>query len=95
MQRAFERLELREKRRIDTFARLIAAPKLVTKRFDDVIGGYAEVRRSFVDHLQYRVEHADDGAESAILPAGRATQSVKVTEEFVGPVDQVDDHSFR
>lgn len=59
-----------------------------------MIGGYAEVRSSLVDHLQNRVEHAYDGAESAILPVGCATQSVEVTEKLVRPVDQVDDQKF-
>ena len=87
-----ERLELRAKRRIDTLSRFVAVPKLVTKRLDDVIGGDADVRGAFVDHLQHGIEHADDGAESSILSVGEATQSVKMTEELVGSVDQMNDH---
>jgi hypothetical protein len=46
-----------------------------------------------VDHLEHGLQHADDGAVRTVFALGKPAQAVEVTEKFVGPVDQVDDHS--
>jgi hypothetical protein len=38
------------------------------------------------------LEHADDGAVGAVLAFGEPAQAVEVTEEFVGAVNEVNDH---
>jgi hypothetical protein len=42
--------------------------------------------------LENSLQHANDGALRAVLAFGEPAQSVEVTEELVGPVNQVDDH---
>ena len=46
LQRLFEQRELRQERRIDSGAGLVAAPQPVAERLDDVIGRDADVRRA-------------------------------------------------
>jgi hypothetical protein len=50
------------------------------------------VRGTLADHLQHGIEHARNRPESSLLPVGEATQSIEMAEEFVGSVDQVNDH---
>jgi hypothetical protein len=38
------------------------------------------------------LQYADDGAVGAVHAFVEPAQAVEVTEEFVGTVDQVDDH---
>ena len=71
-QRLFERMELREQRRLDALAGLVARPEVVAERLDDVIGRDADVRRALLQHLQHRVQHAD-----ARAPNGRSSPSLK------------------
>jgi hypothetical protein len=63
----FQRRELREQRALNACAGLVAGPKLVTKRFEYVIGADAHVGSAGFDHLQYCIEHARDRAEGRIL----------------------------
>ena len=66
-ERFFQRMELREQRRLDAFAGLVAGPQPVAKRLDDVIGRNADVSRAGLDHLQHGLQHADHGAERPVL----------------------------
>ena len=50
------------------------------------------MRSSFADHLSHGIEHADDRSIRAVFRIGEAPQPVEMTEEFVGPVDQMNDH---
>ena len=43
-------------------------------------------------HLENGLQHADDGAVGAVHAFVESAQSVEMTEELVGPVNQVDDH---
>ena len=45
-----------------------------------------------VDHLENGLQHADDGAVGAVHAFVEPAQAVEVTEEFVGAVDEVNDH---
>ena len=45
-----------------------------------------------VDHLEHGLQHADDRAVRAVFAFGKPAQAVEVTEEFVGAVDEVNDH---
>ncbi len=90
-ERFFQRMELREQRRLDAGAGLVARPQPVAKGLDDVVGGHADVRGALLDHLQHRLQHPHDRAVGAIR-LGEATQAVEVPEELVRAVDEVDDH---
>jgi hypothetical protein len=57
-----------------------------------VIGGHPDVCCAALDHLQYGVQYPDDGAEFLIPPIVEPALAVKVAEEFVGAVNQVNDH---
>src|SRR5207245_6145199 len=52
--RVLERLELRVEQRVHALARLVAWPERVAKRFDDVIGGHAQMRGAAFEHPQNR-----------------------------------------
>src|SRR5437868_2106661 len=90
--RLLERMELREKRRLDAGAGLVVRPKPIAKRLDHVVGGDSEVGVAVLDHLEHGLEHADDGAVRAVLAFGKPAQAVEVTEELIGAVDEVNDH---
>ena len=44
-----------------------------------------------VDHLENGLEHTDDCAVGTVLAFSEPAQTVEVTEEFVGAVDEVND----
>src|SRR5205807_4217040 len=90
--RLLERMELREQRALDAGTGLVVRPKPIAKRLDHVVGGDAEVRVAVLDHLEHRLQHADDGAVGAVHALVEPAQAVKVTEEFVSAVDEVNDH---
>jgi hypothetical protein len=46
-----------------------------------------------VDHLENGLQHADDRAVGAVLAFVKPTQAVEMTEQLVGAVDEVNDHS--
>src|SRR5262249_7784368 len=73
-------------------SRLVIGPQTVAKRFDDVIGRDTEVGRSFLEHLEHRVQDADYGPERGILLV-EATKAIEVAEELVRAVEKMDDHS--
>ena len=82
----------RSSARLDAFARLVAGPEGVAERFDDVVGGDADVRGAPLDHLQHGVQHADDRAVRRVLAFVEAAQAVEVTEQLVRAVDEVGYH---
>ena len=85
-------MELREQRTLDAGAGLVVRPKPIAKRFDHVVGGDAEVRVAVLDHLKHGLQHANDRAVRAVHAFVEPAQAVEVTEQFVGAVDEVDDH---
>src|SRR6267378_4816228 len=87
-------MKLGEQGSLNSCARFVAWPQTVAKRFDDVIGGYGDVRRIVFDHLRNHVEDAGHGAERRISFL-EAANAVKVTKEFVGAVDEMNDHGGR
>ena len=56
-----------------------------------MIGRHADVRRSVLEHLDGHAEHAGDCAEWRISFV-KATQAVELAKEFVGAVDEMNDH---
>ena len=60
-----------------------------------MIGRDADVRRAVLEHLQHRLQHADDGAERAVDAFVETPQAVEMTEQLVGAVDEVNDHSLK
>ena len=87
-------MKLRPQRRLDAFAGFIAGPQRVTKRFDDMIGRDADMRRALFDQFQHRMQHTIGCAERFVLPFVEAAQAIEMTEQLVGAVDEVDDHGF-
>src|SRR5437660_1463686 len=87
-------MELRAQSALNSRACLVSGPEIVAERFDDVIRSNTEVSRAVLDHLCDRVQHTDNGAERWI-GFGEATDAVEVPKEFVGAVDEVDDHKER
>ena len=45
-----------------------------------------------VDHLKHRLQYPDDRAVRSVHAFVEPAQSVEVAEEFVGTVDEVNDH---
>jgi hypothetical protein len=90
-ERLLQRLELGEQRGLDPLARLVPAPELVAKGFDDVIGGDPQMRGALFDHLQDPMQYTEHRTQGAIL-ACEAAQPVEVTEQLVRTVDEVHDH---
>ena len=90
-QKLFEGVKLRPQRRIDSFAGLIAGPKLVAERLDDVVGGHSDVRRSFIQHLHDGAEHSRHRPERLIGQLA-AAKTVEMAKELVRAVDEVNDH---
>src|SRR6185295_10974312 len=70
---------------------LVARPKTIAKRLDDVIGRDAHVSRALLDHLQQRLQHADHRTERCVLAFVKATQAVEVPEQLVGAVYDMHD----
>src|SRR6266478_9396923 len=87
-------MKLGEQDPFNSGARLVTRPKAVAKRFDDVIGGNAEVRRAVFNHLGDSVEHAGHSPERRIS-FFEAANAVKMAKEFVGAVDEMNDHGAR
>src|SRR5437667_8780594 len=85
-------MELRPQSGVDALSGLVAGPELIAEGFDDVIGRHADVRGSPLDRLQHRSEHPGDGAERRVLALVEAAETVEVTEELVGAVDEMNDH---
>ena len=75
VERHLERMELREQRRIDAFAGLVAGPLVIAERLDDVVGGDAQVGRACLEHREHGVEHP--AAAPSGLPAPPARRSPK------------------
>jgi hypothetical protein len=85
-ERFLQGMELRPKRGLDAVSRLVVGPQLVAERFDDMIGGDAEVGGPLLDHLQHRMQHAGDGPERFVLALVVAALTVELTEQLVGAV---------
>ncbi len=91
-QRVLERLELCTQCRLNSLPRFVPFPKLIAERLDNVIRGDAHIPCSLIEHLQHGIEHAGNRPESPILITRGATQPVEMAEEFVGSIDQMNDH---
>ena len=89
-----ERMELREECGLDAVPCLVAGPETVAKGLNDVIGRDTDVSCSRLDHLQHCMQHADHGAEGPILALGEAAKAVKVAEQLVRAVYEMNDHAF-
>src|SRR5690606_16164278 len=95
VERLLERMKLREQLRLDPFAGLVVGPKIVAERFDHVIRADADVRRALLDHLEHRIQYADDGAERPVAARLEALQPVEMPKQLVCAVDEMDDHAPR
>jgi hypothetical protein len=73
-------VELREKCWLDAVAGLVAGPKTVAKRLDDVIGRNTDMTRSLLQHLEHGPQHAAHGAKRTVLALVEATQAVELPE---------------
>lgn len=59
-----------------------------------MIGGDAEMRRAFCDHLPYGIQDAGYRSKPHALVAREAPQPLEVPKELVGTVDKMNDHVF-
>src|SRR6185503_5224744 len=75
------------------FAGFVSRPYLVAERLDDVIGRHADVGLSGFENLQHALQHTDYCAERPILTLGKAAQTVEMSEQLVGTVDEMNDHA--
>ena len=57
-----------------------------------MIGSHPNVRRAVLDHLQYAIQYAGNRAIRFVLAFVERALPVKVPEELVRAVDEVDDH---
>src|SRR5262249_32735917 len=89
-----QRMELSEQRAIDSLPGLVSGPKAVSKGFDDVIGRDADVLCSILDHPEHHVEQAADRAERPLLDLLETEKPIEMTEQLIGPVDQMNDHAL-
>src|SRR5262245_16675342 len=60
-----------------------------------MIGRDTEMSRAFLEHLEDGVQYTEHRAVGRVLALVEAPQPVKVTEQLVGAVDQVNDHRTR
>ncbi len=91
-ERILERVKLTEQGRLDPVARLVLWPEIVAERLDDMIGRDAEVRRAAFNHLQHGIQYAEHGAEGSVVTLVEAAQTIEVSEQLVGAVDEMNDH---
>ncbi len=84
--------ELCVQHRFDAVAGLVLWPQIVAKRLDNVIRRDPDVRRAALDHLSNCTQHAPHRAIRRIGSLGPA-DSIKVTKQLVGAIDQVNNHS--
>jgi hypothetical protein len=92
-ERFLQRMELREQRGLDPCAGLVTRPKPIAKRLDHVIGGDAEINGVGFQHLENSLQHTDNCAVWAVFAFGEPAQAVKVTEEFISAVDEMNYHT--
>jgi hypothetical protein len=50
---------------------------------------------ALLEHLQHGVQHTYHGPIGLICALGEAAQAIEVPEEFVGSVNEVDEHGAR
>src|SRR4029079_4418709 len=88
-----EWMKLLPEGRFDPVARLVATPKLISERLDDMVGRDADVRGAGLQHLEYRAEHPEDSPHWRILPLIEPAGAIEVAKKLVRAVDEMDDHS--
>src|SRR5438552_18189738 len=71
---------------------MIARTEPIAKRFTDVIGGHAEVRRAALEHPESRAAHPDDRGDFVAIPVELLRHRVEMPEQLVGAVQEVDFH---
>jgi hypothetical protein len=58
-----------------------------------MVRGNADVRGTRLHQLQHRAQHAHNRAVRRVAILPESAQSVEVTEQFVRPVNEVNDHA--
>ena len=89
----FEGMKLRPEGRLDSVTGLVPRPERIAERLNDVIGGYANVRRPGFVHLQHSIQDADNRPVLRIVPCAPSTQAIEVAVQLVSPIDEVYDHA--
>src|SRR5260221_8993939 len=85
-------MKLFVERWLDSFSRFVFRPEFIAKRLDHVIGGNTDVGCAFFNHLEYSVEYANDSTGGFVFAFIKTSLTVKMPEQFVSPVNEVDDH---
>src|SRR4029078_5841939 len=91
-QRLLEWMELSQQCTLNARTSLIVRPKIIAKRLDYVISRNAKMRLAALKHLKHALQHTDHRAIRRVHPFIEPSQSVEMTEEFVGAVDEVNHH---
>ena len=71
------------------------ALKLKALGITPIIGSNTDVSRSAFNHLQHTVQDTGDGAHRPVFTFGETAEAVKMPEEFVRTINQVNDHCTR
>ncbi len=87
--------ELSQERRFDSGAGLVAGPEIVSKRFDDVIGGDTHMGGALLEELQDGADDAAGGAHVNPIGVEVFRHREVVTEQLIGPVDEMHLHGER
>ena len=85
-------MELLEEHRIDPVTGLVPLPELVAKRLNRVVGGDTQMSDTLLEHRQDRTEHTPDSTDLATVGGNRRGDSVEMSKELVGAVEEEDVH---
>ncbi len=77
----------------DAEVRVAVLDHSIAKRLNHVVGGDAKVNGVALQHLENRLQYANDRAVRTIFAFGKPAQPVKVAKQFVGTVNKIDDHN--
>src|SRR6516225_2954498 len=94
LQCLFENWKLRQQCRIDAFASLVTWIEIVPKRLNHMVGRNSDVRCSSPHHRENRSKHT--AYRTNLLATGifGGRHGIKVAEEFVGAVNEIDIHEW-
>src|SRR5262245_53638439 len=86
-----KRNELPIQSRLDADSCFVTRPKVISKRFDDVIRRDTDMGCPVLNHLRDHSQQPTNRAKRRISFT-KASNAVEMTKEFVSTVNQVNDH---
>ena len=85
-----EQWKLRQQVGIDASTSLVARPEIIAERLNHMIGGHGEVRDAGAEHSQHGSHDPSNCGDFTTGIVARGRQRVKVPEQFVRAVNQID-----